>query len=293
MNFRPDHRSLIVVPVADEQFEHPRLAGVYDALEGDRGDLETYFAIARELGARGVLDIGCGTGAFALLLAGRGFAVTGVDPAGASLDVARAKPDAERVQWVHGDSSALPFMRVDLATMTGNVAQAIVDPVDWEATLRGVYRALRPGGHLVFETRDPAKRAWLNWTRAESHQVTLIEGVGEVESWVELIDVSEPLVTFRRTWVFASDGQVLTSESTLRFRERDEIEAALAAQGYVVEEIRDAPDRPGEELVFFASRPGPWAHPGSPPVPGRRPGKRAPGRRLDGPGHPSATTSSG
>ena len=41
-----------------------------------------------------------------------------------------------------------------------------------------------------------------------------------------MIDVSGPLVTFRGTYLFASDGQVLTSDSTLRFRERDEVEVA-------------------------------------------------------------------
>ena len=139
--------------------------------------------------------------------------------------------------------------------MTGNVAKAIVEPSDWEATLRGVYKAMRPGGHLVFETRVPARRAWQEWNRAASHRNTDIQGVGAVESWVEVIDVSGPLVTFRGTWVFASDGEVLTSDSTLRFREREEIEATLTAHGYEVTEVRDAPDRPGREFVFFALRP--------------------------------------
>ncbi|MEJ7707650.1 MAG: class I SAM-dependent methyltransferase [Nocardioidaceae bacterium] len=66
-----------------------------------------------------VLDVGCGTGTFALLLADRGLEVIGVDPAAGSLDVARAKPGAERVRWIHGDATALPPMQVDLATMTG------------------------------------------------------------------------------------------------------------------------------------------------------------------------------
>jgi SAM-dependent methyltransferase len=241
--------------VADDLFEHPRLAAIYDALESNRSDLDVYAAIADELGAHRVLDVGCGTGTFGLLLANRGLEVTGVDPADGSLDVARAKLGSERVNWVHGDATALPPMQVDLATMTGNVAQAIVDPTDWDGTLRGVHAALRPGGHLVFETRDPAYRAWLEWNRAASHQITEIQGVGAVESWVEVIDVSGPLVTFRGTYVFASDGQVLTSDSTLRFRERDEVEAALITHGYAVKEVRGAPDRPGREFVFFALRP--------------------------------------
>jgi hypothetical protein len=88
--------------------------------------------------------------------------------------------------------------------------------------------------------------------RAATRQITEIEGVGAVQTWVDVVDVSGPLVTFRGTYVFASDGQVLTSDSTLRFRERDEIEADLVAHGYTLNEVRSAPDRPGRELVFFA-----------------------------------------
>lgn len=208
--------------MADEMFADPRLAALYDPLDPDRGDLDPYVRIAEEFGARRVLDIGCGTGVFALLLADRGFEVVGVDPARASVDVARAKPGGDRVRWINGDASALPPLRVDLATMTANVAQEITDPRDWRATLRGAYEALRPGGHLVFETRDPARRAWEAWNRERSHRVTEIIGLGPVESWVEVTGVAGPLVSFRWTYVFAVDGRVLTSDSTLRFRERQE-----------------------------------------------------------------------
>lgn len=238
----------------DAIFDHPRLAAVYDELEPDRGDLDVYAAIAAELGARRVVDLGCGTGTFAVLLAGRGIDVIGVDPAAGSLAVARTKPGAERVRWIHGDATDLPAPPADLVTMTGNVAQAIVEPADWAATLRGVWLALRPGGRLVFETRDPARRAWTEWNRAASFRLSEIDGVGAVESWVDVTDVNGPLVSFRWTWVFAADGEVLTSDSTLRFRERDEVETSLRAQGFEVADVRDAPDRPGREFVFFARR---------------------------------------
>jgi SAM-dependent methyltransferase len=239
--------------MADAIFEDPRLAAMYDELDPDRSDLDVYSAIADELDARSVLDVGCGTGTFALLLADAGLDVTGVDPSKASLDVARRKPGAERVRWIHGDATALPPLTVDLATMTANVAQAIVDESVWDGTLRGVHDALRPGGHLVFETRDPAYEAWQGWTRDASYDVTEIDGVGPVENWADLTLVELPLVTFRWTFVFP-DGEVLISDSTLRFRERDEIQAALEAHGYVVDDIRGAPDRPGREFVFFARR---------------------------------------
>jgi 2-polyprenyl-3-methyl-5-hydroxy-6-metoxy-1,4-benzoquinol methylase len=86
--------------MADALFEEPRLAAVYDLLDPDRSDLDVYAAVTVEFGARTVLDIGCGTGTFACLLAGRGMQVIGVDPAAASLDVARAKPGARRVRWI-------------------------------------------------------------------------------------------------------------------------------------------------------------------------------------------------
>ena len=231
----------------DAAFTHPRLAGLYDVFDDDRSDLDVYAAIVEEFAARVVLDIGCGTGSFAVLLAEKGVDVVGVDPAAASLEIARKKPGAERVRWLEGDATTLPPLEIDLATMTGNVAQAIVEPDDWSATLAGIRGALRPGGFLVFETRDPARRAWLEWTREATDRV-----VAGVESWVEVVDVSLPLVSFRATYVFP-EGETLTSDSTLRFREHDEVEADLAAHGYELVELRDAPDRPGRELVFVAS----------------------------------------
>ncbi|MFF0572118.1 class I SAM-dependent methyltransferase [Streptomyces sp. NPDC004041] len=246
--------------MADELFVTLRLAALYDPLDPDRGDLDPYVRLAEQFGARRVLDIGCGTGVFALLLAERGIEVIGVDPAQASVDVARAKPGADRVRWICGDAASLPPLRADLATMTANVAQAIVDPGDWQATLRAAHAALRPGGRLVFETRDPARRAWEEWNRPTSHRVTEIPGAGPVEHWVDVTEVAGPLVSFRWTYVFATDGEVLTSDSTLRFRERQEVAADLTAAGFAVSEVRDAPDRPGREFVFIARRPDPARH---------------------------------
>lgn len=231
--------------------EHPRLAAIYDALDADRSDLDVYVSIAEEFGARRVLDVGCGTGTFALLLAQRGIDVVAVDPSRAFLDVARAKAGAKRVRWIHGDATALPSLAVELATMTANVAQAIVSQADWHGTLSGIHRALRSGGSLVFETRDPACKAWRTWNRDASYSVTDVRDVGPVESWFDLTDVSLPLVSFRSTCAFP-DGEIVVSDSTLRFRERDEIATDLDTHGYIVEEVRDAPDRPGRELVFFA-----------------------------------------
>jgi len=232
----------------------PRLAELYDPLDPDRRDLDAYAAMAGEFGARTVLDIGCGTGTFACLLAGRGLEVTAADPAAASLEVARRKPGAGRVRWVHAEATAMPRVQADLATMTGNVAQVFVTDEEWAAVLGAVHEALRPGGRLVFESRDPAQQAWLGWNRDQTYRRAVIPDAGPVRTWEDLTGVEGSLVSFRTTFVFGSDGAVLTSDSTLRFRGRGELADSLTAAGLVVDEVRDAPDRPGLEFVFIARK---------------------------------------
>src|SRR5215468_6102822 len=120
--------------MVDALFGVPRLARVYDALDADRSDLEHYAAMVTEFGAQQVLDVGCGTGELACLLASKGIEVVGVDPAEASLEVARGKEFADRVRWIHGDATTLPPLQVDLAVMTGNVAQVFRTDEEWSAT---------------------------------------------------------------------------------------------------------------------------------------------------------------
>jgi SAM-dependent methyltransferase len=240
--------------VADAIFEEPRLAEIYDPLDPDRSDLDAYAALADEVSAATVLDVGCGTGTLACMLARRGVEVIAVDPAGASLGVARRKRGAERVRWLHGDATALPPLQADLATMTGNVAQVFLTGQEWALTLRAVGQALRPGGLLVFESRDPAKKAWLEWNRDRTYRRVVLPDVGPIETWTDVTEVEGDLVSFRVTFVFDSDGAVLTSDSVLRFRSRGELADSLIAGNLVVDEVRDAPDRPGREFVFIARR---------------------------------------
>ncbi len=235
----------------DELFANPRLAVLYDHFDNDRSDLDTYAALIAEKGAHTILDVGCGTGSLAVRLAAAGLRVVAVDPAEASLNVARTKRHADDVRWILGDAGTLPPLTVDLAIMTGNVAQVFVDDGDWAATLAGVRAALAPGGRFVFETRDPARRAWERWRPEHTTRTIDIPTIGPVTSWHELRTVDLPLVTFDTTYVFHDEGTELLSRSTLRFRSRDELSADLAAAGFAVDEVRDAPDRPGLEWVFI------------------------------------------
>ncbi|WP_163572654.1 class I SAM-dependent methyltransferase [Fodinicola feengrottensis] len=234
----------------DAIFAHPRLAAIYDAMDGDRDDLTAYVAIADEFGAQTVLDIGCGTGNLAMSLAGTGRTVVGVDPAEASLEVARTKDPAGKVTWIHGDTNALPMLAADLAVMTGNVAQVFLSDEEWTSTLRAIQATLRPGGYFVFETRRPQIRGWEEWAT----EVTVdVPGIGSVEQHLEVTEIRLPYVSFRHTYTFLADGEILTSDSALRFRDRDEVETSLVAAGYRVLDVRDAADRPGREFVFVAA----------------------------------------
>ena len=112
-------------------------------------------------------------------------------------------------------------------------------------------KGLVDGGYLVFETRDPSARAWEEWTRERSFSISATVA-GTVEHWVEVTNVALPSVSFVHTFRFVDRGGVVTSESTLRFRDRDEITAALEANGFTVHDVRGAPDRPGREFVFIA-----------------------------------------
>ena len=246
------HSELVEQP--DAIFAHPRLAPIYDTFDGDRGDLEHYLAIMDELGATRVLDVGCGTGTFAVLLARGGRTVIGVDPAAASLAIAERKGAGLPVTWIHGNAGAAESCAADVAVMTGNVAQVFRTDEDWALNLRRIRAALRPGGHLVFETRRPEFRAWEEWAADTELVVRAVPGVGRVGRRLEVIDVHLPYVSFRYTYRFLADGTVLSSDSTLRFRDRAEIETSLTGAGFEVRDVREAPDRPGREFVFIARR---------------------------------------
>jgi hypothetical protein len=90
--------------------------------------------------------------------------------------------------------------------------------------------------------------------RDQTYRRVVIPQAGPVETWTDLAGVEGSLVSFRTTFAFGRDGAVLTSASTLRFRSREELANSLAAANLAVEDVRDAPDRPGREFVFIARR---------------------------------------
>lgn len=241
----------------DSIFSIPRLARVYDPLDPDRSDLDMYLQAIEVVNAKVVLDVGCGTGTLISRLAAHGVAALGVDPAAASIDIAREKVDSDLAEFVVGtavDVSADPSRHghFDLATMTANVAQVFLNDDSWMTTLQAIKSCLRPGGQLVFETRQPADRSWERWTKEQTHRLVEIDGEGPVEEWIQVTKVDGELVSFESPTIFHRDGERIDSTSTLRFRDKDALERSLSATGFIDIEVRDLSYAPGRGWLILA-----------------------------------------
>jgi SAM-dependent methyltransferase len=132
----------------------------YDALYGDKDYQAECEAVERLLARHGtgptvsVLDLGCGTGTHALLLADRGHAVTGVDVAPAMLELARAKsaqrPRPGAPRFVEGDIRTVELGQTfDVTLMMFAVLGYQTRNADVAAALRTVRAHLRPGGMFI------------------------------------------------------------------------------------------------------------------------------------------------
>lgn len=218
------------------EFRDPLLVEVYDAECPWGPDDDHFVAVVGPTPVR-VADLGCGTGRLALGLAAAGHVVTGVDPARASLDAARRKEGADRVTWVEGTSIDLPTAAFDVAVMTSHVAQMILGDDEWAACLADLRRALRPGGRLTFDSRDPATRGWERWNPVDSRRSVRLPDGSVVEAWTEVTAVDGPtIVTFTIHYSFPS-GVERESTARLRFRSEAELRASLDAAGFDVEHI--------------------------------------------------------
>ena len=218
------------------EFNDSRLVPIYDAQFGWSRDDDFFLSVVSEMAAARVLDLGCGTGRLALGMAAAGHTVTGMDPARASLQAARAKPGANHVTWIEGTSRALPDRSFDVVVMTSHVAQFFVSDNEWRLTLADLKRALVPGGRLAFDTRDPLARGWDRWNPAESRRrVTLPDG-RVVTVWTEVTAVRDGAVSYAIHYAFP-EGEELLSTATLRFRPEAEVRSALREAGFTVEQI--------------------------------------------------------
>lgn len=133
----------------------------YDALYQDKNYLaecdlvERIFAEYGVFSIRKVLDLGCGTGGHAFVLADRGYDVTGVDQSQAMLSRARAKSaesQGSKVSFELGDIRRLELHKTfDAAIMMFAVLGYQTENADVLAALRSARRHVADEGLLVFD----------------------------------------------------------------------------------------------------------------------------------------------
>jgi len=241
------------------EYTDPRLVALYDTVCPFTEDRQYYVDLAAEHAATSVVDLGCGTGLVACELVRPGRRVVGVDPSSAMLAVARLRRGGDRVEWIEGDARAAEGKSADLVIMTGHVAQLIVDDNAWEATLGALWRALRPGGHLAFESRDPRLLQYAAGQDFMHRRHFSDAAAGQFDMWQEVVGIEGDVVRSELHYVLA-DGEELASENELRFRTEVELRAAVEGAGFRVERVLgDWHGRPvgptTTELVFLAQRP--------------------------------------
>ncbi|WP_435418260.1 class I SAM-dependent methyltransferase [Parerythrobacter aurantius] len=104
----------------------------------------------RAIGARSVLDAGCGNGSITGLLAREGFAVTGVDGDAGGIAIAAAKhPD---VRFAVADFAS-PGSSASGAPFDAVVSTEVIEHLYAPHQLaRFAWEALKPGGHFIVTT---------------------------------------------------------------------------------------------------------------------------------------------
>ena len=141
------------------------LAASYDRLTNDvdyQATVDFYWQILQKegLNPRTAVDLACGTGSVALLLAKKGLQVTGVDMSEEMLCEAFQKAqDMENPPYfVCQPLQNLRLPRgVDLAVCALDSMDYITDPADCREAIFRIYRALNPGGCFIFDVNTPQK----------------------------------------------------------------------------------------------------------------------------------------
>lgn len=219
-----------------DPYRDPRLVALYDEDNSDGPDHDFYRELATDLSARRIVDLGCGTGLLTRTLAQPDRIVVGIDPSAPMLNLARRQPGAAQVIWVVGDAGALPGHDADLALMTGNVVQVFADDVQWERTLTCLRGALRCGGTLAFDARNPDARAWNTWTRSCTFRRT-DTCYGPLTRWVDNTRERDGVVTYDSHHIFESTDEHLVSHGTVRFRSATEISDSLQSHGFYLRDL--------------------------------------------------------
>jgi ubiquinone/menaquinone biosynthesis C-methylase UbiE len=108
-----------------------------------------------------VLDLGCGTGTIACLLAERGYEVTATDLSEEMLTQAIQKAESLTGQPPLFLCQSMPRLRllepVDTVISTIDAINYLTRKADVQETFKRVYRWLKPGGQFIFDVNTPYK----------------------------------------------------------------------------------------------------------------------------------------
>jgi len=242
--------------VTNDPYRDADLVELYD-LDNPGGEDHAYYrALADEIDARTIVDLGCGTGLLTRSLAGPGRTVIGIDPSRTMLDYARRRPGGASVAWIHGDASALaPTGVADLAICTGNAVMHL-GPQELASTLASLAGTLRSGGTLSFESRNPAYREWERWT-PEATYGERATSAGYLREWLDVTEVREGRVVFDAHNVFP-DGEDRVYTSVLFFRTALEFQRELALAAFtdttLAGDWHGAPVDDRSRIIVFRSR---------------------------------------
>ncbi|MBN2449559.1 MAG: class I SAM-dependent methyltransferase [Lentisphaeria bacterium] len=233
-----------IAPDMRPQGFYNAMASRYDRMVGFENRLATAREFVRELGRRtdtprgsAAVDLGCGTGAYALALAGDGFSPAwGVDIAAEMLSKARehAARLGIRATFVEGDLTALPALLpwagTDLVLCLGNTLPHLIEPADLGRSLGQMHGLLRPGGAAVLQT--------LNYGRilARRERVVSIDRDGDWE-FLRFYDfLDNGLLGFNLLTIEWRQGRarepVTLTTTLLRPYRQQELEEAAAAHGF-------------------------------------------------------------
>lgn len=207
-------------------------AALYDILNPWSPIDDVYLALA--MAAPTVLDVGCGTGRLLhrARSAGHTGRLVGIDPDRAVLDIARRRDD---VEWLNIPAAAMSFDReFDLAIMMSNAFQCLTTDDDVRASLAAIHRALVVGGRFVFETRNPALRAWEGWH--PGNPIDVVDPAGRaVRVSYEVLSVLGDVVATTET-TSDPDGTILrVDRGDIRFLGAAAVSAFLVEAGFEVE----------------------------------------------------------
>lgn len=100
-----------------------------------------------------VCDLGCGGGQFSASLLKAGYQVIGVDLSAAMIAIARKRAPGAR--FIQGSVAEVVLPPCEAAIAIGEVFNYLSSPKAVLRSFRNIYRALRPGGILLFDIKEP------------------------------------------------------------------------------------------------------------------------------------------